>query len=64
MPSARRRHFCLLLLPGKSMAFGGTRAAGFAFALKKDKEQQIINLSPTTFQLLDFHLFSLLLEVI
>jgi len=46
------------------MAFGGTRAAGFAFALKKDKEQQIINLSPTTFQLLDFDLFSLLLEVI
>jgi len=29
MPSARRRHFCILLLPEKSMAAGGTRPAGF-----------------------------------
>ena len=28
MPSARRRHFCILLLPGKSMAAGGTQPAG------------------------------------
>ena len=36
LPSARRRHFCILLLPGKSMAYGGTRTAGFAFSLSKD----------------------------
>ena len=28
LPSARSRHFCILLLPGKSMASGGTRPAG------------------------------------
>ncbi len=27
MPSARRRHFCLLLLPGKSTSAGGPRPA-------------------------------------
>ncbi len=34
MPSARRRHFCLLLLPGKSRASGGTRNAGSDLFLK------------------------------
>ncbi len=28
MPSARKRHFCILLLSGKGMAPGGTRLAG------------------------------------
>jgi len=32
------------LLPGKSMAYGGTRTAGFAFSLSKDKRQQINDL--------------------
>jgi len=37
MPSARRRHFCILLLPDKSMASGGTRPAGFVFKnIKKE----------------------------
>ena len=31
MPSARRRHFCILLLPDKSMASGGTQPADFVF---------------------------------
>ena len=35
MPSARRRHFCILLLPGKSMASGGTRTAGSAFGFQQ-----------------------------
>ena len=36
MPSARRRHFCLLLLPGKSMASGGTRTASFGVRFYED----------------------------
>jgi hypothetical protein len=44
LPSARRRHFCILLLPGKSMASGGTRTAGFAFSFSKEKQQQISDL--------------------
>jgi hypothetical protein len=44
LPSARRKHFCILLLPGKSMAFGGTRTASFAFSLLKDKQQKINDL--------------------
>ena len=40
MPSARRRHFCILLLPGKSMASGGTRPAGFVFK-KKHKGKRL-----------------------
>jgi 8-oxo-dGTP diphosphatase len=34
MPSTRRRHFCLLLLPDKSKAAGGTRPADSAFDIK------------------------------
>jgi hypothetical protein len=40
LPSARRRHFCILLLPGKSMASGGTQTADCAFSFSKQKEQQ------------------------
>ena len=41
MPSARRRRFCILLPPGKSMALGGARTAGSAFSLSKDKLKKI-----------------------
>ena len=41
MPSARRWHFCILLLPDKSMASGGTRPAGFVFQ-KKHKDNRSI----------------------
>ena len=44
LPSAGRRHFCILLLPGKSMASDGTRAAGFACSLAKDHRQQLKDL--------------------
>ena len=40
MPSARRRHFCILLLPDKSMASGGTRPAGFVFQ-KSNKDNRL-----------------------
>jgi hypothetical protein len=45
------------LLPGKSTSAGGPRPAVSAFALKKDKEQQIIDLlrsSPITETRLNF----------
>ena len=35
MPSARRRQFCLLLLPDKSSSAGGPRPAGSTFGLKE-----------------------------
>jgi hypothetical protein len=41
--AARRRYFCLLLLPDKSMASGGTRAAGSDFRFAKDNKAQQIN---------------------
>jgi hypothetical protein len=44
LPSARRKNFCILLLPGKSMASDGTRTAGFACSLAKDHRQQLKDL--------------------
>ena len=44
-PPQGERHFCILLLPDKSMASGGTRPAGVAFKIKEEG-QQIKHLLP------------------
>jgi len=58
LPSARRRHFCILLLPDKSMASGGTHPAGSAFK-KIERGQQMYHLLPSLSSILSELLSSL-----